>query len=76
MEMKELRGLAQEELLVKEQELKKELFNLRFQLAAGRIESTARIRQVRHDIARVKTVSREKLPEGAKGEAVTSTGNH
>jgi large subunit ribosomal protein L29 len=74
--MKTLRGLTQEELLVKEQELKKEFFNLRFQLAAGRIESTVRIRQVRRDIARVKTVSGEKLGKGTKGEATTSTGGH
>jgi len=69
MEMKELKDLSQEELLVKEQNLKKELFNLRFQLTAGRIESTARISQVKRDIARVKTGWRAKdlaNPSGPK----------
>ncbi|MEJ1161208.1 50S ribosomal protein L29 [Prosthecomicrobium sp. N25] len=40
--------------------LKKEQFNLRFQKATGQLENTARVRQVRHDIARVQTVLREK----------------
>lgn len=40
--------------------LKKEQFNLRFQRATQQLESTARVREVRHDIARVKTVLREK----------------
>ncbi len=61
MEMKELWDLPLEELGVKEKDLKRELFNLRFQLAAGRIESTARIKQVRQDIARVKTAAHHKM---------------
>jgi len=40
--------------------LKKEQFNLRFQAASGQLENTARVRQVRRDIARVKTIAREK----------------
>ena len=40
--------------------LKKEQFNLRFQAAAGQLENTARVRQVRRDIARIKTILREK----------------
>ena len=40
--------------------LKKEQFNLRFQQASGQLENTARVRQVRRDIARVKTLAREK----------------
>lgn len=40
--------------------LKKEQFNLRFQAASGQLENTARVRQVRRDIARVKTVARKK----------------
>ena len=59
MEMKELLDLTQEELLTKEETLRKELFNLRFQLSSGRIESTAHIKQVKHDIARVKTAWRK-----------------
>ncbi|MCI0528237.1 MAG: 50S ribosomal protein L29 [Nitrospira sp.] len=56
MEMKELLDLTPEELFQRENQLRKELFNLRFQLASGRVESPARIRQVRRDIARIKTV--------------------
>ncbi|MEE8144877.1 MAG: 50S ribosomal protein L29 [Kiloniellales bacterium] len=40
--------------------LKKEAFNLRFQRASGQLENTARVRQVRRDIARIKTILREK----------------
>lgn len=40
--------------------LKREQFNLRFQAASGQLENTARVRQVRRDIARVKTIAREK----------------
>ena len=43
----------------KEKEFKKELFNLRFQLATGQLEDTARLRKVRKSIARIKTVLRE-----------------
>ena len=59
MEMKELREMADAELVEKEQQLKQELFNLRFQLATGRIENPMRIRQTRHDLARVKTALRQ-----------------
>lgn len=60
MKVKELRDLTMEELFSKEKELKKEYFNLRFQLASGRIESPARFTQVRRDVARIKTVMKEK----------------
>ncbi len=43
--------------------LKKEQFNLRFQKATGQLEKTARVRQVRRDIARVKTFLRQKINE-------------
>jgi large subunit ribosomal protein L29 len=46
----------QDELL----NLKKEQFNLRFQRATGQLENTGRVREVRRDIARVKTLSRQK----------------
>ena len=45
--------------------LKKEQFNLRFQKATGQLENTARVRQVRRDIARIKTVAQQKRA-GAK----------
>ncbi len=52
-----------EELL----QLKKEQFNLRFQVATGQLEKTARIKVVRREIARVQTVLREKAREVAQG---------
>jgi large subunit ribosomal protein L29 len=60
MKAHELRDLGPEELQQKYQELVEELFNLRFQLATGQIENVGRISAVRHDIARVKTVQRER----------------
>ena len=60
MDMKELQGLTSEELVVKAGQLKHELFNLRFQLATGRIENQMRLRQTRRDLARVKTLMRAK----------------
>ena len=43
--------------------LKKEQFNLRFQAASGQLENTARVRQIRRDIARIKTIARQQLAE-------------
>lgn len=54
-----IKKLSTAELLEKEQELKKELFNLRFQLATGQLEDTAKLRNVRKSIARIKTALRE-----------------
>ena len=59
MKAKDLVELSTEELLEKEAEYRQELFNLRFQLATGQLENTARIKQVRKNIARVKTVLRQ-----------------
>jgi len=60
MKAKELRQLSDTELKNKLNELKAELFNLRFQLATGQLDNPARIKQVRKDIARVKTIMRER----------------
>ncbi|MCM2265122.1 MAG: 50S ribosomal protein L29 [Desulfuromonadales bacterium] len=60
MKSKELRDLSVDDLSKKATELNQELFNLRFQLHTGHLENSARIPQVRRDIARVKTVLREK----------------
>jgi large subunit ribosomal protein L29 len=49
--------------------LKKERFNLRFQRATGQLENTARVRQVRRDIARVKTIGAQKRAGAAKSKA-------
>ena len=46
-------------MIDQEKQLKEELFNLRFQLATGQLENTARIKEVRKSIARIKTVLRE-----------------
>jgi large subunit ribosomal protein L29 len=60
MRANEVMDLSVEELQVKTDELNQELFNLRFQLHTGHLENTARIPQVKKDIARVKTVLRQK----------------
>jgi large subunit ribosomal protein L29 len=60
MRARELRELSIDELSHKERDLKEELFNLRFQRATGQLENLVRITQVKRDIARVKTVLREK----------------
>lgn len=57
--VEELRGLSQEELAKRENELKKELFDLRFQAAAGQLEQTGRLKEVKKQIARIKTVQSE-----------------
>ena len=60
MKTKEIRSLSTDELLAKEKQYKEELFNLRFQLATGQLENTARIKMVKKDIARVKTILAER----------------
>ena len=58
MKARDLVGKTNDELTEQLENLKKEQFNLRFQRATGQLESTARVQQVRRDIARVKTVLR------------------
>ena len=65
-ELKELRTSNPQDLIKKLGDLKAELFNLRFQLATGQLEETARIRTVRKTIARLKTVAREREIEQSK----------
>ncbi|MEH6937647.1 MULTISPECIES: 50S ribosomal protein L29 [Bacillaceae] len=60
MKTNEIRDLTTAEIELKVKSLKEELFNLRFQLATGQLENTARIREVRKGIARMKTVVRER----------------
>jgi large subunit ribosomal protein L29 len=57
---KDLRDLSGEELLAKAADLKKELFNLRVQQAMGQIENPMRLRLLRKDIAKTKTILKEK----------------
>ena len=61
MKVDEIKDLSVEELQTKTKELQQELFNLKFQLHTGHLENTARISQVRRDVARVKTVLSSKL---------------
>lgn len=56
MNIEELRSKSDDELRSSLLEMKKEQFNLRFQSATGQLENTARVGQVRRDIARVKTI--------------------
>jgi len=56
-----LRDMTVDELIQKEYDLRRELFNLRFQQATGEIENPMRIRAVRKDIARILTIKTEKL---------------
>ena len=65
MRPSELRTMTIEELKQKEQELRKELFNLRFQKATGEIQNPMRIKAVRKDIARILTIITEKQKEEA-----------
>ena len=56
----ELRELPEEELYARMESAKEELFNLRFQLATGQLDNTARLKELRHDVARLATVLRER----------------
>jgi large subunit ribosomal protein L29 len=56
MKASELRTRSQDQLREQLLQLKKEQFNLRFQKATGQLENTARVREVRRDIARIKTI--------------------
>ena len=58
MKAEDLRAKSPDELKGELMTLKKEAFNLRFQRATGQLENTARVRQVRRDIARIKTTIR------------------
>ena len=69
----EFRELHDDELETRLREAKEELFNLRFQMATGQLDNNRRLRTVRHDIARIYTILRERelglsvAPEEAEG---------
>ncbi|MBI3810770.1 MAG: 50S ribosomal protein L29 [Nitrospirae bacterium] len=71
MELQEIRNLTMEELVLKEKELRKELFNLRYQVLSGQIENPQRIKMARREIARIKTVLYEKQ-SGTAAQTATS----
>jgi large subunit ribosomal protein L29 len=64
MKESKVRDLSIIELEQKEKDLSEELFNLKFQLAVGQLENTMRITQVKKDIARTKTVLKERELQG------------
>jgi large subunit ribosomal protein L29 len=66
----ELRELPDEELLGRLESQKEELFNLRFQSATGQLDNPMRIKQVRHDIARILTILRGRRSEEELREAI------
>ena len=67
MKASDLRTKSTDELKETLLDLRKEQFNLRFQRASGQLENTARVRQVRRDIARIHTIAGEKQAAKAKG---------
>ena len=69
-QVQELRDLGDEELVERLEALKEELFNLRFQLATGQLDNPMRIKDVRHEVARILTILREREAT-ATGEEAT-----
>jgi large subunit ribosomal protein L29 len=65
--LSDLKALSPDQLNDELLNLKKEQFNLRFQGATGQLENVARVREVRRDIARVRTLQRAKTLQQAKG---------
>ena len=63
----DLRVMTDDQLNDEVLRLKKEQFNLRFQRATGQLENTSRVREVRRDIARAKTIASQKRASGKKG---------
>jgi len=61
MKANEIKDLSVEELQSKAADLEREMFNLRFQLHTGHLENSAKLSQIRKDVARVKTVLNQKL---------------
>jgi large subunit ribosomal protein L29 len=66
MKVADIRAMTTDQIDDEVLKLKKEQFNLRFQRATGQLENTARVREVRRDIARLKTVARAKRVGAAK----------
>jgi len=66
MKAADIRTKTLDELSDELASLKKEQFNLRFQRATGQLENTSRVRQVRRDIARIKTIAAQKRAEVSK----------
>lgn len=71
--VREIRDLGEVELMEKLESLKEELFNLRFQLATGQLDNPMRIKQARHEVARILTVLREREVEVELDELEAAT---
>jgi large subunit ribosomal protein L29 len=69
MKPADIRAMTTDQIDDEVLKLKKEHFNLRFQRASGQLENTSRVREVRRDIARLKTIARNKRPGAAKAGA-------
>lgn len=65
MKPSDIRAMSEDQLKDQLVALKKEQFNLRFQRATGQLENTARMRQIRRDIARIQTIARQQPAENA-----------
>lgn len=74
MKASEVHDMTPDQLADRLVELKKEQFNLRFQRATGQLENTSRVRQVRRDIARVKTVLLDKQGSGKSKDQTKEQG--
>jgi len=68
MKASEVRDLSEKERREKIDDLRQEFFNLKFQLATGKIENPGRLRLMRRDIARIKTIQKELVAKGEKQE--------
>ena len=72
MKAADVRDLSEKERQEKVDDLRQEFFNLKFQLATGKIENPSRLRIIRREIARIKTIQKETQANAAKEEEVKS----
>ena len=69
MKANDIRVMTKDQVQDEILKLKKEQFNLRFQAASGQLENTSRVRQIRRDIARIKTIARQEPAPAVKPKA-------
>ena len=69
MKVEEVREMTVDDLRVREKELDDQLFRLRIQKSMGQLEAPAKVREVRKDLARIKTILREKSAAGSRQSA-------
>jgi large subunit ribosomal protein L29 len=67
MELTKIRNLSDEQLVAEQKQAAEQLFRLRFQLSLGQNDGVKKLRELKKDIARIKTVARERELAGAKG---------